>query len=133
MFAAFKWNRAVRASLRRWGGQGGLSVMPLEGNFIPASYTCIPLHQLSPCFAPHTVLSGDACSKWTHTPTHTHSQIPVTGGEGVSSTTSSVIFIGVKVSDSFRVLQTDDYIWSQLNEKSEAVCFSFFLCGSAMS
>lgn len=61
----------------------------------------------------------------TPTPTHTHSQIPVTGGEGVSSTTSSVIFIGVKVSDSFRVLQTDDYIWSQLNEKSEAVCFSF--------
>ena len=71
-------------------------------------------------------VNGHTHTHTQHTLQHTHSQIPVTGGEGVSSTTSSVIFIGVKVSDSFRVLQTDDYIWSQLNEKSEAACFSFF-------
>lgn len=66
------------------GGSRVVSGMPVEGNFIPASYTCTPLHQLSPCFAPHTVLSTDACSKWTHT--------PIKGMEGVSPTASSVSF-----------------------------------------
>lgn len=91
--------------------------MPLEGNFIPASYTCIPLHQLSACSAPHTLLPAGACSAWAHT------ALSSRRGGGVSHHQLQSFFIGVKVSDSLHVLQTDDYIWSQITENSEAVSF----------
>lgn len=86
------------------GTAGWSRVCPWRRNFIPASYTCTPLHQLSLRFAPHTVLPGDACSKRTHTHT-THSLL------------AQIFFIGVKVSDSIRGLQTDDYVWLQPNRK----------------
>lgn len=96
-----------------------------EGNFIPVSYTCIPFQQLSSCFAPHSVLSGVACSKRAHTQIHTHAfRAPSKRrGRECHPPLAQSFFTGVKVSDSFRVLRTDDYIWSQLNEKSEAVQF----------
>lgn len=75
------------------------------------------LHPIPPAvsllLAPHSTLSGVACSKWTQTHTHSNRR----GGECHPPLAQS-FFIGVKVSDSFRVLQTNDYIWSQLNETS---------------
>lgn len=48
-----------------------------------------------------------------------------------SSTRLKSFLTGVKVSDSFRVLRTDDYIWSQLNEKRQcSFCLSHLLSQS---
>lgn len=85
------WNKR---GIKRWdwGVVSGMLCLWKETLYPPAT-----LASPSTSCLLHTVLSGDACSKWTHahtythTLTHTDTQLPVTGGEGVSSTTSSVI------------------------------------------
>lgn len=105
-----------------------------EGNFIPVSYTCIPFQQLSPCFAPHSVLPSVACSKWAkrRTHTHTHWEPPITGGEGVSSSTSSVILHRRK---SFRFLSCLADRWLHMvttkwkvRGNARVFYFVFFFC-----
>lgn len=98
------------------GKRGGETLYP-TATLASHSTSCLPasLH----------IQSCPAVNGHTHTHTDTHSFPVKQAGRECHPPLAQSFFIGVKVSDSFRVLQTDDYIWSQLDENSQAVCSSF--------